>query len=280
MINMFSIRMRASQQIRTKKSEVKSRNTKNAEIHISGAEGLYEASEIHRVVKSYIERALSHSKGKTDKIIVTIENIKQKPEEISTLPVATVSCNKPTDAKNIATKILQSIGISKRAIDTAFNSIKKGSMRGAVIITRQKGNRLEPDRGRGVRVSRLGIDKSDLKALSLKLSRHKINTDTVKEAIILASKVASSRHVVAELCISDDPYYTTGYIASKKFGYLRIPNIKHKGSKKGGRAFFVKEGINVKGIINYLEKLPVIITKVASCRGIISTDEILNFFNK
>jgi 6-carboxyhexanoate--CoA ligase len=256
MINMFSIRMRASQKVRTKKSEVKSRNTKNAEIHISGAEGLYEASEIHRVVKRYIEKALSHSKGKANKIIVTIENIKQKPEEISTLPVATVSCNKPTDAKNIATKILQSIGISKRAIDTAFNSIKKGSMRGAVIITRH------------------------LKALSLKLSRHKINTDTVKEAIILASKVASSRHVVAELCISDDPYYTTGYIASKKFGYLRIPNIKHKGSKKGGRAFFVKEGINVKGIINYLEKLPVIITKVASCRSIISTDEILNFFNK
>jgi len=269
MKNIYSIRMRASK-------EVKSQKSKLTEIHISGAEGLYEASEIQKIVKGYIERALSHPKGKADKIIFTIEDIKQKPKEISALPIATVNSRTSDEGKDIAIKLLQSLGISKRAINIAFELIKKGSMRGAAIITVEKGDRLEPDKERGVRVSRLGINKSALKALSLRLSKLGINTDTVKEAIILASKVASCEHVVAELCVSDDPYYTTGYVASKKFGYLRIPNIKHTGSKSGGRAFFIKEEINVEGIINYLERMPVIIGRVASCRGIISTDEIFN----
>jgi len=269
MKNIYSIRMRASK-------EVKSQKSKLTEIHISGAEGLYEASEIQRIVKRYIERALNHPKGKADKIIFTIENIKQKPKEISALPLSTVNSSTPAEGKSIAIKLLQSLGISKRAINIAFELIKKGSMRGAAIITVEKGDRLEPDKERGIRVSRLGINMSVSKVLSLRLLRHGINTDTVKEALILASKVASCDHMIAELCVSDDPYYTTGYVASKKIGYLRIPNIKHTGSKSGGRAFFIKEEINVEGIINYLERMPVIIGRVASCRGIISTDEILN----
>jgi 6-carboxyhexanoate--CoA ligase len=269
MKNIYSIRMRASK-------EVKSQKLKLTEIHISGAEGLYEASEIQKIVKRDIERALSHPKGKADKIIITIEDIKQKPKEISALPVATVNSSTPAEGKSIAIKLLQSLGISKRAINIAFELIKKGSMRGAAIITVEKGDRLEPDKERGIRVSRLGINMSVSKVLSLRLLRHGINTDTVKEALILASKVASCDHMIAELCVSDDPYYTTGYVASKKIGYLRIPNIKHTGSKSGGRAFFINEEINVEGIINYLERMPVIIGRVASCRGIISTDEILN----
>ena len=261
--------MRASRKAKIQNSECN-------EIHISGAEGLYETSEIRKVVRKYFLRALNHPKGSPDKIIITIENIKQSPEAISTLPVATVNSNTPAEGRNIATKLLQSLGTSSKAIGRAFELIKKGSMRGAAIVTAEKGNRLEPDKERGVRASRLGIDKSALKVLSVRLSRHGINTDTVKEALILASKVASCEHAIAELCVSDDPYYTTGYVASKGLGYLRIPNIKKKGSKRGGRAFFVNEGINVEGIINYLERTPTIIGKVASCKGIISIDEAIN----
>ena len=246
------------------------------EIHISGAEGLYEASDMQRVVQRYIERALTHPKGKTDKIIITIEDIRQKPEEISTLPVATIRCRTPGEGKKIIIMLLQTLGISKKAVDTAFEIIKKGTMRGAAIITTGEGNRLEYDRERGVRASRFGISKSASKVLSSKLSRHGNNTDIVREALILASKVVSFRDIVAELCVSDDPYYTTGYIASKQYGYLRMPNIKSKGSKSGGRAFFIKEKANVKEIINYLERVPVKIVKAASCKGVVSIDEILN----
>jgi 6-carboxyhexanoate--CoA ligase len=272
MKNLWNIRMRASKTASSKHAAVSSQK----EIHISGAEGLYEKSDIQKIVRSYIERALDHPKGKADKVIITIEDIKRKPKEISALPVATVICRTPFEGKHLAITLLQSLGISKKAIDRAFALIRKGSMRGAAIITAVKGSRLEPDIERGVRASRLGISKSALKVLSLMLSRQGINTDTVKEALILASKVASFRHVVAELCVSDDPYYTTGYIASRKYGYVRIPNIKYKRSRSGGRAFFVKDGINVKEMIYYLEKIPVIINRVASCRGAIFLDEILN----
>ena len=43
----------------------------------------------------------------------------------------------------------------------------------------------------------------------------RINTTTVKEALILASKLHHA-HIIAEVCISDDPDYTTGYFASEK----------------------------------------------------------------
>jgi 6-carboxyhexanoate--CoA ligase len=272
MKNLWSIRMRASK-VKTQSSKLKSQNSND--IHISGAEGLYEKSDIQKILGSYIERALDHPKGKADKVIITIEEVKRRPKEIFALPVSTVICRTPFEGKRLAIALLQSLGISKKAIDRAFILIRKGSMRGAAVITAEKGSRLEPDIERGIRASRLGISKSALKVLSFRLSRQGINTDTVKEALILASKVASFRHVVAELCVSDDPDYTTGYIASGKYGYVRIPDIKHKRSRSGGRAFFVKDGINVKEMIYYLEKIPVIINKVASCRGTISLDEIL-----
>lgn len=246
------------------------------EIHISGAEGIYRKSEIQKIVKQYIERALNHSRGKSDKTVITIEGIREKPKTIPALPLVTVENSSPMEGIKIARKLLQSERISRIAVDSAFELIKKDGMRGAAIITAEKGNRLEPDRKRGIRVSRLGITNLALKELSTRLSREGINNETVKEALILASKVSSCDNVIAELCVSDDPNYTTGYVASKGLGYVRIPHIKSKGRRVGGRAFFVKEGTDIRGIIEYLERRPVIIGKVSLCRGIVSFDEILN----
>jgi len=276
--------MRASKKVRSPKSKVKSqdlkyrnKNSKLTEIHISGAEGIYEKSDIQEVVRKYIERALNHPRGKADKIVMTIENIKEKPKTIYALPVATIKNTTPREGKKLARQLLQLTGVSKLAVDRAFELIKEDGMRGAAIITAEKGKRLEPDKQKGIRVSRLGITKSALKQLSSKLSRHGNNTETVKEALILASKVLSCKHVVAELCVSDDPYYTTGYVASKDLGYLRIPNIKNKGSRSGGRAFFVKEGTDVRGLIEYLERRPIIIGKVFSCKGKVLFNGIKNY---
>jgi 6-carboxyhexanoate--CoA ligase len=272
MKNLWSIRMRASKKLVTRHSSL----VAPKEIHISGAEGLYRKSEIPEIIEQYIERALTHPRGKADKIIITVEDIKQEPKTISTLPVVTMKNTRPAEGKKLARELLQSSGISKIAVDRAFALIKRDGMRGAAILTAEKGKRLESDRKRGIRVSRLGITKSALKELSSKLSKYGINTETVQEALILASKVSSCEHVIAELCVSDDPNYTTGYVASKEFGYVRIPHIKNKGSGSGGRAFFLKEGINVVDIIEYLERRPAIIGKVSFCKGIIPFDEILN----
>jgi 6-carboxyhexanoate--CoA ligase len=275
--------MRASKEVKSEKLKVKRQNikfkpqnSKVAEIHISGAEGLYHLSDIQRVARKYIERAISHPRGRPDKIILSIENIKEKPKEIQSLPVRTVHSQTPSEAKDIAVKLLKAAGVSEKAIHAALRLIKNGGLRGASLISAEKAERLEPDKQRGVRASRLGIAPSAFRLLSSGLSKHGINTDTVKEALILASKVISYKNIIAELCISDDPDYTTGYIASKKFGYIRIPEIKLKGSKTGGRAFFVKEGLDVGKCISYLERKPIMINKVSPCRGKGSIDEIIN----
>ncbi|HBG93133.1 MAG: 6-carboxyhexanoate--CoA ligase [Nitrospirae bacterium GWF2_44_13] len=244
---MFSIRMRASK----------------SGIHISGAEGICQKSEISKACGEYIKRALTHSRGKPDEIVITIEKIKQKPKTISLLPVVTLKCNSPAEAKKIITQKSESLGISKKAIDNAFVVLNsKKTMRGASLILAKSGKRVEPDRKRGVRVSRMGIKKSTEKNLSEKLSGAKINTTRlmrVKEALMLASKAASWPDVIAEACISDDPDYTTGYIASKELGYLRIPNIKRGKKMHGGRVFFIRETADIAGLISYLERKPAII---------------------
>jgi 6-carboxyhexanoate--CoA ligase len=272
MEKLWNIRMRASGMAGSTRTD---RNN-GREVHISGAEGLYGPADIKKVVKKYVERALSHPKGRVDKIVLTIEDIGQKPCEISSLPLATVKCQSPAEGRKIARRLLQSLGISERVTEKAFALIRKGGMTGAAVITERRGIRLERDRQRGVRVSRLGLSRMASTSLSRRLSRLGINTDTVREALTLASKVMSSRRIIAELCVSDDPDYTTGYIASRRFGYVRIPNIKSVGGKEGGRAFFVREGAGIEEISNYLERVPVMIREIAPCKGLTKIDEILS----
>jgi len=245
--------------VRLKNRNNAERRTPNFE-HISGAEGIYEKAEIQKVCEKYIKRALTHPRGKPDEIVITIEKIRQKPKTIPLLPVATFKCNSPEEARKIITQKLESLVISKKAIDNGFVVLNsKKTMRGASLILLKSGARVEPDKERGVRVSRMGIEKATEKNLSEKLSRAKINTTTVKEALVLASKAASCPDVIAEVCISDDPDYTTGYIASKEFGYLRIPNIKRGNEIHGGRVFFIRETADIAGLISYLERKPAII---------------------
>lgn len=245
---LWSVRMRASNKGRGQ-----------PEVHISGAEGLYKTAEINKAVKNYLLRATNHPRGKPDKVVITAEKLRQKPVMIPLLPVSTVRSDSQEEAQRVIYKLLSGSDISKKAIQNGLKVVRrKAAMRGASLMLSESGIRVEPDRKRGVRVSMLGMDKDSEKAISKKLSNTRINTTTVKEALTLASKVASCRGVVAELCISDDPDYTTGYVASKRFGYVRIPHIKQKGSLSGGRVFFIKEVVDVKKIVEYLKNRPVI----------------------
>jgi 6-carboxyhexanoate--CoA ligase len=207
---------------------------------------------------------------------VNIEAIRENPRRISSLPVSTISCRNPKEAWRISRNLLTFLGISDHAIQKSFSIIRRGGIRGAAVLSSVQGVRLDEQKNRGVRVSRLGITQPALRKLSSILSRAGINTITVREALILASKVASEGHIIAEFCISDNPEYTTGYIASKKTGYVRIQNIKQQADKRGGRVFFVEKGINIERMTEYLEKVPVVINRIAPCRGIISVHEILD----
>ena len=105
----------------------------------------------------------------------------------------------------------------------------------------------------------MGMERDTLRRLRRRLARRGINAPTVIEALILASKVAAAPGVVAELCASDDPGYTTGYLASASLGYTRISNIKSTGSMSGGRVIFVKGEADIEKLISYLEDTPVMV---------------------
>lgn len=269
--------MRASKKGRRLNPKPTTQNPKSADIHISGAEGLYEDSEISKILIEYTRRALNHPRGTPDKIVITIEKIRQEPMLIQSLPVTTLRCSSLSEADSAIRKILKNAGISETAVRTAFKVLRSNkTMRGASIVLAETGKRIEPDKERGIRSSMLGISKTADNVLSRKLAEQGINNTTVKEAIILASKVALCKNLAAELCISDDPDYTTGYISSRQYGYVRIPDIKKKGDQKGGRVFFVKENADIDSVIRFLEKTPVLINRTSECSGLYSIDEILD----
>ena len=84
-----------------------------------------------------------------------------------------------------------------------------------------------------------------------------------EEAIVLATKVANAPNIIGEICISDDPDYVTGYVASKSTGYRRITKMKEMGSENGGRIFLYQGSKeDVAGTISFLEKQPVIVKNV------------------
>ncbi|MEK6673156.1 MAG: 6-carboxyhexanoate--CoA ligase [Nitrospirota bacterium] len=286
--NLWSVRMRASKNISGKGQGTRPIGSlsqrliegRGQEMHISGAEGIYGPSDIDKVIKSYYQRAVEHSRGLPDEIVITVERLKQRPDIVSVLPVSTIKSGSPSEAHKTINGLLSDAGLSKKAIENGLKVVcGKKAMRGASMIKAESGIRAEPDRKRGVRVSMLGMDKGSEKAISMKLTKARINTTTVKEALTLASKVASCGGVIAELCISDDPDYTTGYVTSKRFGYIRIPRIKQKGSLSGGRVFFIKERADVKKIIEYLEKRPVIAKGLPEVGGAVSLNEVLSCTN-
>ncbi|GLI53800.1 6-carboxyhexanoate--CoA ligase [Thermodesulfovibrio yellowstonii] len=244
---MWSVRMRAS------------KKENNIEKHISGAEGIYDYSQINRVLKQLFKRAFEHSKGKPDKVVITIERINDEIQTVFALPINTFFVNSPEEAFCLISKKLSSIGISDKAILSAFEVIKKYPMRGATLIDSITGERLERDKTRGIRVSRIHMDKGKRIKLIRQIKNLSTQPQRVIEAITIASKVASYPEVVAELCISDNPDYTIGYIASRDLGYLRITNIKNKGETIGGRAFFVKTPCDIEKLTNYLERKPVLV---------------------
>lgn len=227
--------------------------------HISGAERIIEEKEIYEQVISLIKRAKNHERGEPDFINISIEEIKNPIEYITSLPITLITHIE--DGKETAKKVLFDIGIPKKCIGKAFYLIDNSeNMRGAIIMDFDA-NRLEPDRERGIRASRMDITKKAEKELkdSIELNGLSKYFTNIKEALVLATKV-SSAGTIAELCISDNPSYTTGYVSSKKFGYMRIPNIKKKGDSNGGRVFFVND-IKIDDYINYIEKTPIIIDK-------------------
>lgn len=238
--------------------------------HISGAERLLTFADLGDAVIAMLQRALFHSRGRADSINFQIEEVSADQVVSGNLP--DLYNNQVVDwrqGRDLAYEMLVTMGVTQHAAAGAISSIDSGaapdgqSMRGAMLVDADSGERLEPDQMRGIRVSRM--DLTDPACLQLKqlLSAQQLDNSHVIEALTLAAKVIAAPGVVAELCWSDDPDYLSGYVASVNYGYQRISLMKPAGEQRGGRAFFVRCGKErIPALIEWLEKTPLMINRL------------------
>lgn len=236
----YSIKMRAS------------KNCDGQDIHISGAERITGKDAIDSCCGVLMKRALYHSKGEPDFINIKVEKIdKNEIEYIDALPVTTYEVSTAGEGLLKLEELMEKSGIAGASRIVRMMNLTYG-MRGAMLLDIRSFERLEPDSDRGVRVTYMDSTGS--------ASCNETNKNHFKEALVLATKVASCPGIAGELCISDDPDYVTGYFASDKVGYCRITRLKEMGDPCGGRIFLYDgESSEVKECINYLEKQKVLV---------------------
>ena len=242
MAELYSVRMRAAQGGPHEKGGH----------HISGAERIVKLEEVGAIAQVLADRALHHSKGTADFINITVDLIPSNEiTYIDCLEVEEHKAHTIAEAHQLAIELLQGPEITEVAVQNAIALLKglDSSMRGAMLVDATTGKRID-EGNRGVRVSHM--DSFDSEALG--------DNDHMREALVLASKVQSAEGIIGELCWSDDPDYTVGYVACNGT-YHRIPNMKELGSAIGGRVFFVWSDIERDSVIEYLEKTPVLVQR-------------------
>ena len=220
--------------------------------HLSGAERLVGREQILPVSQSLLQRALNHANGSADAVHLKIEALDAAAVlKVPSLSVTEASATKTDEAFSILKRLLRENGIE--GAEACLRLLKNAPpMRGAMLVDIRTLQRCEPDPKRGVRATYMDGEKACFDT----------KKNHFREALILATKVSSAPHIVGELCISDDCNYTTGYFASKKSGYVRIPNLKAHGDPHGGRIFLYNgtSDEDLKETLAYLQHQAVIVT--------------------
>lgn len=250
---LYSIKMRAAE----------NGSHENGGRHISGAERLVSFPYLTAAAAAMVSRAFNHSRGQAEFVNIKIEAIPhQQIVEVPLLPISTAQTECVQEGRNIAVNALVEAGVSRLAAQQGMATLaaRPDSMRGATLMCAATGKRLDNTAERGIRVSRMDI--ADESAFTAWLENSRLSNIHVREALVLASKVASAPGVTAELCWSDDPDYTTGYVGSKA-RYMRIPHLKPFGSPVGGRVFFIIPGTQINDLIAYLEEQPVLVNALS-----------------
>lgn len=245
---LYSLKMRASQ----------SKDGQNQ--HISGAERILNENELTSNVEALINRALHHSKGQPDFINLKIEAVADEEiEYIDALPVKTVEVSNAAAGQQFIIDCLAKIGIVNASeIMKMFSQTY--NMRGAMLLNVDTLERLEPNHERGIRAT--FMDAVDDKSGADGKKNH------FREALVLASKVVNAPGIIAEICVSDDPNYVTGYVAAPSIGYVRITKLKEMGSPNGGRIFLYRGSReNVAKCINYLENIKVLVKNIPNLKN-------------
>lgn len=238
-MNFFSVKMRAS------------RERDGVREHISGAEHMVAALEVPDLARDLVLRAQKHSKGVPDFINIKVEEVEEAScLRLKALPVRSLSCETAKEGLALARDLLREAGVADP--DAVVRLMPKaGSLRGAMVLDADTLERLEPDKERGVRATNMGRAENTQKGTT---------KNHYAEALVLATKVANAPNIVAEICISDDPDYVTGYVASKSLGYVRILRMKEMGSPEGGRIFLYRgPREELSATLEFIEHKPVLV---------------------
>ncbi|MBK3332805.1 6-carboxyhexanoate--CoA ligase [Persephonella atlantica] len=236
---------------------VKGRSSLNGK-HQSGAERIASEKELDKVLTQINKKI---TRKPFDYLSIKVSIIKKQPPVIKTLKIVEIIADSVEEATQKAVELLHSAtGLSEKKIKKLIKTVHTGAspdgnnMRGAMIVN-QKGERIELDPFRGVRTTEVDFIDRDKVLQKLKTKGY---TERTLDALAISSKNMSHPDMLAEFCISDEPDYLTGYIATKGC-YYRLTPLKEKGNPKGGRIYFVKDGVNIENLYNYLEKEAVLI---------------------
>jgi 6-carboxyhexanoate--CoA ligase len=247
--------------------------------HISGAERIVPRERIDAVTAELRERATSRG---ADSVHVTVEPLDGSGLLfVASLNILLMKEQDVLPARRSACGILEQCGVSPAAARSAVDALASGPspsgdvMRGAMLIDALSGERLEPDRERGVRASRFDWTDDASRVMDARLHAAGLSHFRTKEALALATKVSRCPGIVAELCWSDDRDYTAGYVAAPSLGYLRFPCLREAGESGGGRAFFVAPGTkDISRIVDFLRRVPVLIDRPGLCSGPMQADDL------
>jgi 6-carboxyhexanoate--CoA ligase len=236
--------------------------------HLSGAERLVTKDGVESAVAEVLSRAFGKQRMPQN-VSITVDDLGSiVPRAVTALDLIPVRIGSVDQGRLFALEVLRLAGVSTVSSSLAIEEIsrgastRRGNMRGAMIIDSQSGERLEPDRDRGVRASRFDWSADAGKFLNHLLEKSGLVHFRTREALALATKIAHGPGVRAELCWSDDSDYCAGYVASLRTGYVRIPLLKQSGDGMGGRAIFIDSGMNnLEHVIRYLEAAAILISR-------------------
>lgn len=216
--------------------------------HISGAERIVELRNMAQVMDALTRRGLEHPNGPAENVTLTVRPITRPLLTIQALPVRDPKVRDLDEARHVLDAELRGLGLASAPVLSLLYGLRE-PMRGAVLLHADTLQRLEPDQQRGVRATCMDYTGNGGQG-----------KNHFKEALCLASKVAFCPQIIGELCISDDPDYTTGYFASRDRGYVRIHHIKASGMQLGGRIFLFRgKPDSLKQCMDYLEHQPVMV---------------------
>jgi 6-carboxyhexanoate--CoA ligase len=253
---LYSVRMRAS----------------GSGQHLTGAERIVPEAAVSEVTAALTARAMRSANVGLEEIHCRVEKIDPVSVLYKRLPdVSTYQVDDWQQGRHAAISLLSDVGVLKDVASRAVELLANGAgtegrvMRGAVIMDAKSGERLEADQARGVRVSRMDLSPEYRPALEAELVSNGLDHHRVLEALVLAGKVLSAPGMVAELCWSDAPNYTTGYVADPQGGYQRISDMKLPGDSRGGRVFFVDlSKTTLDGLADYLQRQVVLFNSSGS----------------